>query len=98
MQIRGRTWNQNPGQGGPDPGPESVPDQGWPDPDSCFLFIFDFSFNLMPLNHGKERCRAKAKAIRTSFFIGLDVFFGVAYLFLSSNIGHFYFPLLANGS
>jgi hypothetical protein len=69
-----------------------------------FLFIFDFSFSLMPFNHEKERCRAKAKAkanqkaIRTSFFFGLDVFFGVAYHFLSSNIGHFSFPLLANGS
>jgi hypothetical protein len=37
----------------------------------------------MPLNHKKERCRAKAKAkakakaTRTSFFFGLDVFFGV---------------------
>jgi hypothetical protein len=59
-----------------------------------FFFIFDFSFNLMPLNHEKERCRAKAKAkaksIRTSFFFGLDVFFGVAYLFLSSNIWPFF--------
>jgi hypothetical protein len=102
MQIRGRTRNQNPGQSGLDPGPKSVPGQGWPDPDSCFFFIFDFSFSLMPLNHEKERCRAKAKAkakaIRTSFFFGLEVFFGVAYLFLSSNIGHFSFPSLANGS
>jgi hypothetical protein len=54
----------------------------------------------MPLNHEKERCRAKAKAkakvkaIRTSFFFGLDVFFGVAYLFLSSNIGHFFFSII----
>jgi hypothetical protein len=38
----------------------------------------------MPLNHKKERYRAKAKAkakakaIPTSFFFGLDVFFGVA--------------------
>jgi hypothetical protein len=73
MRIRGRTRNQNPGQCGPDPGPESVPGQGWLDLDSCFFFIFDFSLVLMPLDHGKERCRAKAKAkankkaIRTSF-------------------------------
>ena len=36
------------------------------------FFIFDFSLVLMPLDHGKERCKAKAKAkankkaIRTS--------------------------------
>jgi hypothetical protein len=58
----------------------------------------------MPLNHGKkgveqkQKQKANQKAIRTSFFFGLDVFFGVAYLFLSSNIGSFSFPSLANGS
>ncbi len=62
MRIRGRTRNQNPGQSGPDPGPESVPGQEWPDPDSGFFFVFDFSLVLMPLNHGKERCRPRAKA------------------------------------
>jgi hypothetical protein len=46
----------------------------------------------MPLTIKKERCRAKEKAIRTSFF-GLDVFFGVAVSFyLSSEIGLFFFP------
>jgi hypothetical protein len=95
--------NQNPGQSGPDPGPESVPGQGWPDPDSCFFFFFEFSFNLMPLNHEKERCRAKAKAkankkaIRTSFFFGLDVFFWCGLSF-SIQFGHFSFPSLAKGS
>jgi hypothetical protein len=103
MRICGRTRNQNPGQSGPDPGFEFVPSQGWPDPDSCFFFIFDFSFSLMPLNHEKKveqkaKAKAKAKAIRTSFFFDLDVFFGVAYLSLSCNIGHFSFPSLANGS
>ncbi len=27
-----------------------------------FFFVFDFSLVLMPLNHGIERCKAKAKA------------------------------------
>jgi hypothetical protein len=58
----------------------------------------------MPLNHYKERCRAKAKQKQKQkqsgpLFFGLDVFFGVAVsFFLSSKIGHFSFPLLANGS
>ena len=59
----------------------------------------------MPLNHYKERCRAKAKAkakvkaIRTSFFFGLDVFFGVAYLFYLVTLAIFLFhhwPKAAN--
>jgi hypothetical protein len=57
MRIRGRTRNQNPGQGGPDPGPESVPGQGWPDPD----FVFDFSLVLMPLDHEKKGVEQEQK-------------------------------------
>jgi hypothetical protein len=72
-RIRGRTRNQNPGQSGPDPGPESVPGQGWPDPDSGFFFVFDFFLVLMPLDHEKEgveqKQKANKKAIRTSFFL-----------------------------
>ncbi len=52
-----------------------------------FFFIFDFSLVLMPVDHGKERCKAKAKAKARAkankksnpdfFFFGLDVFFWV---------------------
>jgi len=45
----------------------------------------------------KKRCKSesksksKSKAIRTSFFFGLDVFFGVAYLFYLVTLAIFLF-------
>jgi hypothetical protein len=60
----------------------------------------------MPLNHKKERCtaraKAKAKAIRTSFFFGLDVFslwFGYPFSFYPVKLAIFLFhcwPLAAD--
>jgi hypothetical protein len=49
-----------------------------------FFFIFDFSLALMPLDHGKERCKAKAnkKAIRTSFSPDPDSGFSLSLIFL----------------
>ena len=50
----------------------------------------------------KQKQKQKQKQIKKQsglLFFGLDVFFGVWPIFLlSSKIGHFSFPLLANGS